>query len=150
MRIWRDSHEELVRSVGVDMIKADFGEQVDGRSHRPQWGIRPHSAQRIFAYLYNKCVYEAAEKYAPKMARSCSAAHHGPAVSASLLNGAATRKPIGKVLPPACAAVFPGGSAAHRSTRRTLAGFTVTSATQNFTSAGCRPEFSQHTCVFMA
>ena len=60
---WRDRHRELF-AAGVDMIKADFGEQVnehmvasDGAS-----GSELHNA---YALLYNRCVYEAAERYAP-------------------------------------------------------------------------------------
>ncbi|MEM9168366.1 MAG: TIM-barrel domain-containing protein [Pseudomonadota bacterium] len=59
---WRDRHEELF-SVGVDMIKADFGEQVtdDMLAHNGETGRRLHN---VYAFLYNKCVYEAAEKFA--------------------------------------------------------------------------------------
>ncbi len=60
---WRDRHRELFEA-GVDMIKADFGEQVedgmvasDGSS-----GTALHNA---YALLYNRCVYEAAERHCP-------------------------------------------------------------------------------------
>lgn len=58
---WRDRHEELF-SVGVDMIKADFGEQVtdDTIAHNGETGRTLHN---VYAFLYNKCVYEAAEKF---------------------------------------------------------------------------------------
>ena len=58
---WRDRHAELF-DVGVDMIKADFGEQVldDMVAHNGETGRALHN---VYAFLYNKCVYEAAEKY---------------------------------------------------------------------------------------
>ncbi len=60
---WRDRHKELF-DVGVDMIKADFGEQVtdDMVAHNGETGAKLHN---VYAYLYNKCVYEAADRYAP-------------------------------------------------------------------------------------
>ncbi len=59
---WRDRHADLF-SIGVDMIKADFGEQVtdDTLSHNGETGRRLHN---VYAFLYNRCVYEAARKYA--------------------------------------------------------------------------------------
>jgi alpha-D-xyloside xylohydrolase len=59
---WRDSHKKLF-DVGVDMIKADFGEQVTDEviAHNGESGRALHN---VYSYLYNKCVYEAAEKYA--------------------------------------------------------------------------------------
>ena len=58
---WRDRHKELF-DIGVDMIKADFGEQVpdEVRAHNGDTGRTLHN---VYAYLYNKCVYEAAERY---------------------------------------------------------------------------------------
>ena len=58
---WRDQHKALF-DVGVDMIKADFGEQVtdDMIAHNGEHGKQLHN---VYAYLYNKCVYEAAEKF---------------------------------------------------------------------------------------
>lgn len=60
---WRDRHADLF-AVGVDMIKADFGEQVldDMVAHNGETGRQLHN---VYAYLYNKCVYEAAELYCP-------------------------------------------------------------------------------------
>jgi alpha-D-xyloside xylohydrolase len=60
---WRDRHKALFDS-GVDMIKADFGEQVldDMLAHNGETGRALHN---VYAFLYNKCVYEAAERYAP-------------------------------------------------------------------------------------
>lgn len=58
---WRDAHKQLF-DVGVDMIKADFGEQIsdDVVAHNGETGRALHN---VYAFLYNKCVYEAAEKY---------------------------------------------------------------------------------------
>lgn len=58
---WRDQHKQLF-DVGVDMIKADFGEQVlDGMvASNGETGRALHN---VYAYLYNKCVYEAAALY---------------------------------------------------------------------------------------
>ncbi len=59
---WHDKHKDLF-DIGVDMIKADFGEQVtdDMVAYNGETG---HALHNIYAYLYNKCVYEAAERYA--------------------------------------------------------------------------------------
>lgn len=58
---WRDSHKPLF-DLGVDMIKADFGEQVeaDMQAHNGDCGEALHNA---YTLLYNRCVYEAAERY---------------------------------------------------------------------------------------
>jgi alpha-D-xyloside xylohydrolase len=58
---WRDKHAALF-DIGVDMIKADFGEQVlDGMiASNGETGRALHN---VYAHLYNKCVYEAAERY---------------------------------------------------------------------------------------
>ncbi len=58
---WRDSHKPLF-DLGVDMIKADFGEQVEGDmlAHNGDSGDTLHNA---YTLLYNRCVYEAAERY---------------------------------------------------------------------------------------
>lgn len=60
---WRDRHRELF-AAGVDMIKADFGEQVDEHmlASDGSSGTELHNA---YALLYNRCVYEAAERYSP-------------------------------------------------------------------------------------
>ena len=59
---WRDRHRELFEA-GVDMIKADFGEQVDDHvvASDGACGSELHNA---YALLYNRCVYEAAARYA--------------------------------------------------------------------------------------
>ncbi|GEB72666.1 alpha-D-xyloside xylohydrolase [Pseudoalteromonas carrageenovora] len=59
---WLESHKPLFE-FGVDMIKADFGEQLEDEnmvSHSGDSGIRLHN---VYSMLYNRCVYEAAEKY---------------------------------------------------------------------------------------
>lgn len=59
---WRESHKPLF-DLGVDMIKADFGEQVEDPhmvAHNGETGLALHN---VYALLYNRCVYEAAEKY---------------------------------------------------------------------------------------
>lgn len=58
---WRDKHKDLF-DLGVDMIKADFGEQVedDMQAHNGDSGDVLHN---VYTMLYNRCVYEAASKY---------------------------------------------------------------------------------------
>ncbi|MEM9014732.1 MAG: alpha-xylosidase [Pseudomonadota bacterium] len=58
---WRDRHAELF-DVGVDMIKADFGEQVLDEMVASN-GETGRGLHNVYSFLYNKCVYEAAEKY---------------------------------------------------------------------------------------
>jgi alpha-D-xyloside xylohydrolase len=59
---WRDRHRELFE-IGVDMIKADFGEQVD--EHMVAFdGASGSELHNAYALLYNRCVYEAATRYA--------------------------------------------------------------------------------------
>lgn len=59
---WRDQHKPLF-DMGVDMIKADFGEQIndDMVAHNGETG---RGLQNVYALLYNRCVYEAARTYA--------------------------------------------------------------------------------------
>jgi alpha-D-xyloside xylohydrolase len=59
---WRDRHRELFEA-GVDMIKADFGEQVDEHMLASD-GSSGSELHNAYALLYNRCVYEAAERYA--------------------------------------------------------------------------------------
>lgn len=59
---WRDQHRALF-DIGVDMIKADFGEQVSDDMCASN-GETGHALHNVYAHLYNRCVYEAAEKYA--------------------------------------------------------------------------------------
>jgi alpha-D-xyloside xylohydrolase len=58
---WCERHRALFEA-GVDMIKADFGEQVDEHmvASNGACGSELHNA---YALLYNRCVYEAAERY---------------------------------------------------------------------------------------
>jgi alpha-D-xyloside xylohydrolase len=58
---WRDRHRELF-DAGVDMIKADFGEQVEEHAVAHD-GARGDALHNAYALLYNRCVYEAAERY---------------------------------------------------------------------------------------
>jgi alpha-D-xyloside xylohydrolase len=59
---WRDRHRELF-DVGVDMIKPDFGEQVEPDMVASN-GATGDELHNVYALLYNRCVYEAAERYA--------------------------------------------------------------------------------------
>jgi alpha-D-xyloside xylohydrolase len=60
---WRDSHKPLFE-LGVDMIKADFGEQIedDCLAHNGDTGRRLHN---VYPLLYNACVHEAARLHCP-------------------------------------------------------------------------------------
>jgi alpha-D-xyloside xylohydrolase len=59
---WRDRHRELFE-LGVDMIKADFGEQVEPDMVASN-GACGDELHNVYALLYNRCVYEAAERWA--------------------------------------------------------------------------------------
>jgi alpha-D-xyloside xylohydrolase len=59
---WRDRHRNLFEA-GVDMIKADFGEQVDEFMVASD-GSSGTALHNAYALLYNRCVYDAAERYA--------------------------------------------------------------------------------------
>ncbi len=61
---WRDAHKPLF-AAGVDMIKADFGEQIEDDNMQAANGETGRALHNVYAYLYNRCVYEAAELYAP-------------------------------------------------------------------------------------
>ena len=58
---WRDRHRELFE-LGIDMIKADFGEQIEPDMVASD-GARGDALHNIYALLYNRCVYEAASRY---------------------------------------------------------------------------------------
>ena len=58
---WRDRHRELFE-LGIDMIKVDFGEQVEPDAVASN-GARGRELHNVYALLYNRCVYEAAERY---------------------------------------------------------------------------------------
>jgi alpha-D-xyloside xylohydrolase len=59
---WRDRHRELFE-IGVDMIKPDFGEQVEPHMIASN-GAQGDSLHNVYALLYNRCVHEAATLYA--------------------------------------------------------------------------------------
>ena len=59
---WRDAHKALFE-LGVDMIKADFGEQVEDDNMLGFNGESGLALHNVYAYLYNRCVYEAAQHY---------------------------------------------------------------------------------------
>jgi alpha-D-xyloside xylohydrolase len=58
---WRDQHKALF-DLGIDMIKADFGEQIEEHMIASD-GSSGDALHNIYALLYNRCVYEAAERY---------------------------------------------------------------------------------------
>jgi len=59
---WRDAHKDLF-DLGVDMIKADFGEQIEDVNMLAANGESGHNLHNVYAHLYNRCVYEACEKF---------------------------------------------------------------------------------------
>jgi len=59
---WRDAHKPLF-DLGVDMIKADFGEQVEDDNMLASNGESGLALHNVYSHLYNRCVYEAAERY---------------------------------------------------------------------------------------
>lgn len=59
---WRDAHKSLFE-FGIDMIKADFGEQIESNYILASNGETGHGLHNVYAHLYNRCVFEAAEKY---------------------------------------------------------------------------------------
>ena len=63
---WRDEHRALFEA-GVDVVKSDFGEQVpdDCVAYNGDTGRRLHN---VYSLLYNRCEYEATERYAGRPA----------------------------------------------------------------------------------
>lgn len=59
---WRDKHKGLF-DLGVDMIKADFGEQVEDDNMLAHSGDSGKRLHNVYSLLYNRCVYEAASKF---------------------------------------------------------------------------------------
>jgi alpha-D-xyloside xylohydrolase len=59
---WRDRHRELFE-LGVDMIKPDFGEQVEPFMVAAD-GAQGDALHNVYALLYNRCVHEAGVRYA--------------------------------------------------------------------------------------
>ncbi|MFK8048402.1 MAG: alpha-xylosidase [Halioglobus sp.] len=58
---WLESHKPLF-DLGIDMIKADFGEQIEADMIAYN-GERGSALHNVYALLYNRCVYQAAERY---------------------------------------------------------------------------------------
>lgn len=60
-QFWADSHNQLFDD-GVDVIKTDFGEQVedDMVAHNGDSGRRLHN---VYPLLYNQCVWNATKRY---------------------------------------------------------------------------------------
>jgi alpha-D-xyloside xylohydrolase len=58
---WRDAHKPLF-DLGIDMIKPDFGEQVEDDCVASN-GAHGRQLHNVYALLYNRCVYEAAQRY---------------------------------------------------------------------------------------
>jgi len=61
-QFWLESHKPLF-DLGIDMIKADFGEQVDNDNMLAYNGDGGKRLHNVYSLLYNQCVYEAAQKY---------------------------------------------------------------------------------------
>ena len=61
-KFWRDSHKPLF-DLGIDMIKADFGEQIEDENMLASNGESGMALHNIYTLLYNRCVYEAAKMY---------------------------------------------------------------------------------------
>ena len=59
---WKESHKPLF-DLGIDMIKADFGEQVEDDNMLASNGASGNELHNIYSLLYNRCVYEAAKEY---------------------------------------------------------------------------------------
>jgi alpha-D-xyloside xylohydrolase len=58
---WRDRHREIY-GLGIDMIKPDFGEQVEPYMVASD-GAQGDALHNVYALLYNRCVYEAAQRH---------------------------------------------------------------------------------------
>lgn len=59
---WCQSHKPLF-DIGIDMIKADFGEQLESDFMVAANGATGYELHNAYALLYNRCVYEAASRY---------------------------------------------------------------------------------------
>ncbi len=90
---WRDRHRELFE-LGVDMIKPDFGEQVEPHMVASD-GAQGDALHNVYALLYNRCVLRGGAPCTRRAAASCSAAPRGRARSAIRRSGAAIRRPTG-------------------------------------------------------
>lgn len=58
---WRDAHRALFDD-GVDVVKSDFGEQVPDGAVASN-GDRGRRLHNVYPLLYNKCVFEATERF---------------------------------------------------------------------------------------
>jgi alpha-D-xyloside xylohydrolase len=58
---WRDAHRTLFDD-GVDAIKSDFGEHVPIDAYASN-GDDGHRLHNVYPLLYNRCVYEATERF---------------------------------------------------------------------------------------
>ena len=58
---WREAHRPLFE-LGVDMVKADFGEQIEDNMLASN-GTTGKQLHNVYSHLYNRCVFEACEKY---------------------------------------------------------------------------------------
>lgn len=58
---WRDAHKPLF-DVGIDVIKSDFGEHVPGDTVAFN-GDRGRRLHNVYPLLYNRCVFEATERF---------------------------------------------------------------------------------------
>ena len=61
-QFWLESHKPLF-DLGIDMIKADFGEQVEDDNMLAFNGDSGNRLHNVYSLLYNQCVYEAAQQY---------------------------------------------------------------------------------------
>lgn len=59
---WLESHKPLF-DLGIDMIKADFGEQLEDDNMLSYSGDSGNRLHNVYSLLYNRCVYQAAKKY---------------------------------------------------------------------------------------
>jgi len=59
---WKEAHKALF-DIGIDMIKSDFGEQLEDDNMLANNGETGDHLHNAYGFLYNRCVYEAAEKY---------------------------------------------------------------------------------------
>jgi len=58
---WKQAHKDLF-DLGIDMIKSDFGEQLEDENMLGANGDNGHTLHNAYAFLYNRCVFEAAEE----------------------------------------------------------------------------------------
>jgi alpha-D-xyloside xylohydrolase len=61
-QFWKESHKPLF-DLGIDMIKADFGEQIEDDNMLASNGASGNELHNVYSLLYNRCVYQAAEQF---------------------------------------------------------------------------------------